>query len=154
MIIWLEARFYFNLCSINSVCDLYRYWHQFVFWAQVEQTESTGHTQSFTIIRPGWYSIHLLLVIEEDIALLYGKERQEVSQICDKQGNRIKRLSLNVQIISQSNCDCFHTFISFCREVPSSRNGFTISSVTGKFRGSSEQRLITPGLTPFRNWNP
>jgi len=48
----------------------------------------------------------------------------------------------------------FHTFSSSCRELPSSRNGFTISSVTAKFGGSSEQRLITLGLGPFRNWDP
>lgn len=47
-----------------------------------------------------------------------------------------------------------HTPISCFKEVPSLRNGFTISSVTGKFGGSSEHLLITFGFIAFRNWNP
>lgn len=44
------------------------------------------------------------------------------------------------------------TLISSFRELPSFRKGFTISSVTGKFLGSSA--LLIVGLIPLRNWYP
>lgn len=48
----------------------------------------------------------------------------------------------------------FHTSISSYSEVPSLRNGLTISSLTGKFCGSVVQRLIVVGFIPFKNWYP
>lgn len=47
-----------------------------------------------------------------------------------------------------------HASISISRELPFSRKGCTIASVTGKLAGSFEQRWITLGLAPFRNWHP
>lgn len=45
------------------------------------------------------------------------------------------------------------TWISASRFFPK-REAFTMSSVTGKFSGSLEQRWIIMGLRPFRSWYP
>lgn len=47
-----------------------------------------------------------------------------------------------------------NTFISLVSDFPRSRNPFIISSVTGKFIGSTSHRLIGFGLQPLRNCHP
>lgn len=66
---------------------------QFVLWVHVEQTETSSHMQRLTIIHPGGQSIHLLVVTEEYIAFLCGKEwwKKEVWQRNNKTKAKLRR---------------------------------------------------------------
>lgn len=66
--------------SVLSVKYLYCNWHQFVLWVHVEQTQASCHMQRVTIMYPGGYSIHDLLVTDEDISFL-SKQRKEAQKL-------------------------------------------------------------------------
>lgn len=88
MLLFTQSHNFFGIWIVLSVKYLYCNWHHFVFWVQVEQTESSSHMQRFTITDSSWYSIHLLLVIEEDIAFLYGQDIKSYHRYVINQGKR------------------------------------------------------------------
>lgn len=62
--------------SPHAGCHLYCYWLQFVLWVHVKQTQTRSHRQRFSFKIPATNSIHLLLIVEKNVAFLQKKETE------------------------------------------------------------------------------